>query len=713
MPLNKIVDDDNNGGLKQKPSSKSSTFNNNTPGRRLKNPLGYFSSYSYQLSLYMITPDAYDAFVQSGRRQINALTNIEGNSISGALLIAQSGGINNTDSRRAPGFDLDYYIDNLSLKTFANPKANLSETNTTEVKFQIIEPYGFSFITKLKNASEEIQRYSQELANGAYLITNPSKQFFVLGIRFLGYDENGNVMTGDAIYNKNQLDPEATNLGLFDRYYDILITGIKFKIDGNATTYNITAVSTAPKVAFGVKRGMIKTNTTIEATKVEDALNQLVEQQNKLEEDLLNQENPAITHANKYVIEYAGEGADAIKTADIVTPEDYLTYTWAASQTQNTTESNVSTEANSQPNNTKRQIIFKNDTPMVQAISKVISQSTYLSNALQKVYDNVPQPETDGSGYDQDDSRQPQTISWYNLSARVSDAVWDKLRNDFAYTITYVIKKYETPVVQSVYADNGILYYGPHKRYEYWYTGQNSEIISYEQNLDNLYYNVALSDLPIDRTEPAAANSNAGSEAMTQSNYTDKQGQINEAGLAAQNNYLTSLFDPGAFATAKITILGDPDYLAQDSPGGVDEIYSKFYGSDGFTINPSGGQVFIEIDFKEAIDLDYSKGYLDINDRILFWKYPESIADQIKGVSYQVIDIYSTFQGGTFKQVLNCVINTFGDYPNERPNQREEQEDNTNTGSGTVTEPTVPRQTGTSNTTNTTQVDRQQSRTED
>lgn len=651
----------------------ASQASSDIPGKRTKNPLGFFSSYNYQLSLYMITPDAYDAFIQSGRKQINALTNAEGNSVAGALLIAQSGGINNTDSSRAPGFDLDYYIDNLSLKTYANPKATMSETNTTEVKFQIIEPYGFSFITKLKNASAAIQGYSDQLANSSYLLQNPSKQFFILGIRFLGYDENGNLMTGSNIYDGNQLDPESTSQGIFDRYYDIMFTGIKFKIDGNATTYNVSAVSIAPKEAFGVKRGIIKTNTNVEAATVADALQQLVDRQTKLEEDLLEQNPSPITYANKYVIEYVGEGSDTIRDAKIVIPEDYLKYTWTGSQAQNVVQSNVASEAEANADNTKRQITFKNDTPMIQAISEVIKQSTYLSEALKVVYDNTPQPDPDGNGEVQNTSNDSQNISWFNISAVVSDAKWDNKRKEFAYTITYQIRKYETPVLQSVYANKGSVYYGPHKRYEFWYTGKNSEIISYEQNLDNAYFNVVLSDLPIDREQPPSDDSNPPTGTYMNSGQSNS-GSINEAGKAAQNNYLTSLFDPGAFATAKITILGDPDFLAQDSPGSVEELYSKFYGDDGFTINPSGGQVFIEINFKEAIDLDYTKGYLEINDRILFWKYPDEIADKVQGVSYQVIDIMSTFQGGIFKQVLNCVINTFGGYENERSGEREEQE---------------------------------------
>ena len=46
------------------------------PGKRLQNPLANFSSYTYQISLYMITPDAYKAFIESGRKNLNAINNI-------------------------------------------------------------------------------------------------------------------------------------------------------------------------------------------------------------------------------------------------------------------------------------------------------------------------------------------------------------------------------------------------------------------------------------------------------------------------------------------------------------------------------------------------------------------------------------------------------------------------------------------------------------
>lgn len=670
--VTRAVDDDNGfrmqGVMPAFSSSASSRKSSNGPGKRTKNPLGYFSSHTYQLSLYMITPDAYDAFVQSGRRDINVLNNVEGNQTAGALLIAQSGGINNTNSKRAPGFNLDYYIDNLSLKTFTGPKQTGSETNTTSVRFQIIEPYGFSFLTKLKFASEEIQNYSKDIGNGVYLIQNPSKQFFVLGIKFLGYDENGNIMTGNKVYDGNQLDRTAQDSSaIFDRYYDIFITGIKFKIDGSVTTYNIEANSIPPRAAFGVKRGMIKTNTTITASNVSTAISTLTSRLNALEADL--KENGACVHPNTYEAIYVGDGVSDIETASVDIPEDFLPYNWEGSQAQNTTQSTIAVEVSSDPNNKERQITFKNDTPIIQAISQIISQSTYLRNALKKVYNNDLQAKS--GTYSGDDPGNSKSIAWFNISAKVENPKWDPIRKDFAYDIKYYIQRYETPIIQSIYSNNGINYYGPHKTYEYWYSGQNSEIISYEQTLNNAYFNVVLSDLPIDRTEPTENDSTVGNEALQNGAAVTNTGSIDVQGKAAQNNYLTSLFDPGSFATAKITILGDPDFLVQDSPGSIDELYSRFYGDDGFTVNPAGGQVFIEISFKEAVDLDYKNGYLDINDRILFWKYPDSIAEEIKGVIYLVTMVDSTFAGGVFKQVLTCVIETLGEFSNERPNERE------------------------------------------
>ena len=145
------------------PNTKSpSNATDSNPGRRLFNPLSQFASYTYNLSLYMVTPEAYDAFVVSGRRNIYALNSANSEEgaeqTSGVYLIAQSGGIGSGE-KRAPGFNYDYYIDDLVIKTATNAKNTGTSTNTTAIKFKIYEPYGFSFVSNLKRSQDALQKY--------------------------------------------------------------------------------------------------------------------------------------------------------------------------------------------------------------------------------------------------------------------------------------------------------------------------------------------------------------------------------------------------------------------------------------------------------------------------------------------------------------------------------------------------------------------------
>ena len=189
-----------------------------------------------------------------------------------------------------------------------------------------------------------------------------------------------------------------------------------------------------------------------------------------------------------------------------------------------------------------------------------------------------------------------------------------------------------------------------------------------------------------------------------QNNY-DKNGQLN-AGATAQNQYLTSLYDPEGWAEAKIKILGDPDFLMSDSPGSINAVYRQFYGNDNFTINPNGGQVFIEVDFKEAKDYDINSGLLTINESILFW-VPQNVIKantNIKGIVYNVITVESTFNDGNFTQFLTSNLNPlpYLEGATMQPAASSENRESTNTagndrttGSQTGATSTVPSAGGT------------------
>ena len=718
---NGVPTSDSSGPALRKEPSKTQP-----PGKRLKNPLGYMSSYTYQLSLYMITPDAYEAFIASGRRKIDALNRAtSGKNGGGAFLVAQSGGINNEQEDRAPGFAFDYAIDNLSFRNSTNGKDNQSATNTTDIKFNITEPYGFSFVNNLKKAQEALKKYS---GDKAVLPANPMKQFFILGIRFFGYDESGRIMKGNEVFEGNTLDPNASGNGaLFERYYDIVLTKLKFKIDGNAVVYSIEAASTPPKATMTAKRGVVDDKVVLNVSNVKEAFTQLTDALNKRQQDLAAKTSQPKLY-NKYSIEFVGDAETVIGYAKMVSPADLDKFKWPGSGAKNQSESNDKTATKSNtPNNTTRELTIDTGSMIPAAINTIITQSQFLEQGLKTVYSTALEPPKDKKSMPEVDQDTKKVLKWYNCSSQISNAKWNPAIKDWVYDITYIIQTYETPVIDSAYKNITTKYYGPHKRYEYWYTGKNSEIVSYTQELDNLYFTVALSppnesgDVTLTDKKPDAEQQAEAETTGEPSTATGKPSEITAgnkiggAATVAQDSYLTSLFDPSKQAEAKITILGDPDFIMYDSSVVVKEgdtqktktvtesqVYEKFYGPDGYTVNPNGGQVFIEIDFKEAVDyssdgvangsITGEPGTLSINESILFWEYPADIAKLVKGISYMVTAVTSTFSGGSFKQTLECMINTFSQSGKKESEGGREKDKNAS--AGTAPPATGPVATG-------------------
>tara|TARA_Y100000389_G_C17470392_1_gene529948 strand:+ start:6409 stop:8466 length:2058 start_codon:yes stop_codon:yes gene_type:complete len=650
------------------------------PGRRLKNPLGALSSYTYQLSLYMITPDAYDAFNATGRRSINALAEASGEeNTGGAYLIAQSGGVNNDESQRAPGFDLDYYIDNFKLKQAINGAATQSSTNMYSVSFDIIEPYGFSFNTKLKRASDQLQAYYNETGySGDGEIENPSRQFFIIGVRFLGYDASGDLIRGDLDFEGDVLDPNANGNSIFQTYYDISITGIKFSIEGGATRYALSGVALSPGKAFGIKRGRIDSTKTVSGQTFDQALQGgkpgdedipgvgLFTQLNAIEQQKVDQDEAEFP--NVYTVEYIGDGVDAIKDARLILPTDTDKSKWCgpdggALDIDQATDAEAATAV---PNDAHRKIIFNGDTTFIEIFDEILKGSGYMYDALKAIYKSQAAPDLTTGEQPQEDPGSNTKVAWYKVTPVIQKAKWDSIVVDWAYETIFRIEKYETPIVTTSVTNPSMDYYGPHKRYEYWWTGENREILEYSQKLDNLFYNEVLGNANLNNEDNDQKGRGSGGAAQTPvaTNKSTSMPALNAVGggRSSQNEYVTSLYSPDSYATAKIKILGDPDFLVQEHRGGAtDSVYQRFYGDDGFRVTANGGQVFIEIDFKEAIDYNGETGVMDLNESILFFRYPSSLENTIKGVSYKIITIDSTFSEGKFTQELSCAINTFAD----------------------------------------------------
>lgn len=321
----------------------------------------------------------------------------------------------------------------------------------------------------------------------------------------------------------------------------------------------------------------------------------------------------------------------------------------------NTMQVTDAASVGSSPNNNKKTLTFAKSTPILQAIDQIIKQSSYLTDGLSAVVkDNPEEIETATGG--------TRTLRWYSVGVDVAYGEFDKLAKDYSYEITYIIQPFDTPVTLSTLGAKARKYYGPHKRYEYAFTGQNTEVLSFEQTINNGFFTIAL----IPSTENNTSIPPDVATVTGKNTEGDRTGAQYNKSREAQNNYVTSIYDPASWAKASITIHGDPDFIMRPTPHNLESMYNQFYEKDGFTINPSGGQTFIEVDFNEGVDYNNESGLmtvnqsLDLNKNIRLYDYPPNLAEQIKGVCFQVVTVESSLQRGKFVQTLQLQLATFG-----------------------------------------------------
>ena len=659
------------------------------PGKRLQNPLGELSSYTYQITMYMLTPDAYDAFVNTGRTKINAISNVTVDPTSspsappkgGTYIVAQSGGINNTSIPRAPNFDYDYGIDDLQMRTLTGRKEN-APTVVTEISFKIYEPYGFSFLTNLRKAGDTLYGSNQGNGNWGESGSNKLRQLFVLGIKFLGYDASGRIATPNLKLSDptatGLLDPQntATDGSLFEHFIDMQITSLKFKIDGRMVVYNIKGVQANVGKALNISRGTLKYQQNITEGTVGDAIEKLMVNINKEEQDAVSGDKPSKGVPNRFEVIWM-PGTELIYQASMVSKADIDKSHWPGSAAKTSAESNDATATKTQTaDNNTTQVSLAPNQPLLSCFQQIVKQSQYMETQLAAVYTTDPQadPKTKGDPKIKP-SQQVHSLSWINVTPQVSSIKWDDKTKDWAYTIQYLITEYKTPINTSPMVNpNNNLYPGPVKRYDYWYTGKNAEILSYEQTMDNTYMQVVVgvgdSALSAGAAEPSKGAGNSGTQTDSPvqpglQEATPRTGRTGY-GMDAQNSFLTALFDAKAYLNAKVTIMGDPDWLPTDPVYNEQIIYDTYYGTSGYGVSIASSQVFVEIDFKEAVDYTSETGTLSINESIAFVPYPKTMTNKPKGVSYQVIQIDHTLSGGSFKQTLSLIGNSFGDEANQK-----------------------------------------------
>lgn len=656
---NQINDDANPNGFEaaaaekinnsSQQSSSTSVVNGATPSSSSSatpNPLGNLSSYTYGLSLYMVNTDITNQFIAGG----GTMAGITGEA-RGVRVVAQSGGFSATDqtlttlkTSNTSSSRIEYYIDDLNVTTFL-PGGPQKASASTEIKFKINEPMGFTFLQDLTRAGFDLNAESSVNAPSM----NGIQQHFIIGIKFYGYDENGNVITQVP---PNPKGDNSTSERLPERYFLIRMTKVKFKLDGRMVTYQCEAVVMSESIANGQVYGVLKSSTTLNGSTVWDVLANTSNKTSLV--SILNsatateKDSGRVKIPTKYSIEFLDDGDNVVGKDSVIGKAKLVNdaiFDNTMAKTFTVSDSEKSTIAAQFKavtiDGSKISIPQTNGQTLLTIIDNIITKSEYISAALNKISTTGVQP--------QNKPTVPEQLNWYSVNPVITAKGFDTQTNDWAYEIKLQIKPYSVSYLRSVTATRVSTYSGPSKNYDYWLTGTNSEIISYEQQYDNLFYVMtAASNLPPQEQPPKTGAPVHGTNATNgdSSGSMNKQAEFNKE-VAAQ------MYSPGDQSIVKIRILGDPDYIMSST--GIN--YQPSLGKNNVGIDPLKGQVFIEIKFLMATDYG-SNGLLNVSDNIQFYSDKDEVVKRlgIKGVVYKIYRVDSVFNKGTFTQTLTGVL---------------------------------------------------------
>ena len=235
------------------------------------------------------------------------------------------------------------------------------------------------------------------------------------------------------------------------------------------------------------------------------------------------------------------------------------------------------------------------------------------------------------------------STAWYKISAKAEQLQYDYLRHDHAYRFTYTISPYAINQSASQFFPDS-QYRGSHKSYNYWFTGQNSQIIDFEQEYNHLY-RLVISGIGNDLKTPKMKDfrDQFRRTALPTSAQLTQGGQpeyINGPGDGLAD-FLYSIPDQ---AKVRLNIVGDPAWLQQG------EIYTGFQCSNFGPFNADGGinydsqQVVFDVSWNQPEDYNFDTGVVDLTRN----KYGEPK----QNLTYTATFCKSMFSKGRFTQEL-------------------------------------------------------------
>ena len=674
------------------------------------NVLDNLASYTYRASVYLMSPEEYTTFIRSKKKQINGYNllfqsggaPVNTGGFKGALNSKNQTsdqptngssipGNQDTDAGRNPAFSQDFYIDSITLKNIIQGRATGAAHGGTELKFTVIEPMN---ITLLDRIYEAVQDRAPEEGGVKGKINYQAAQFLMI-IRWYGYDINGNPVQGVADLTDSK--------SLVEKYIPFVIRKIYWGVSGKLVNYEFDCSPVGMSIAVGTRRGTVPYDLQLSSGTVSGVLGNnviyssataannapgaattvapysnegrsrataapatpiapakasaapntnksvtagLMGSLNDFNNALTTGKSPIYEQADEYEIVFAA-GAEAIRDASIVLPGKQKEAKQTSTKAASTNSVGSASGSTDKKDTTSKVITVVAGQPIVQVIETVIRNSSYITDQALTIVDAITGKDTPN------DRPTNKPVNWFNISFEaVPKPQQDKLRNDYAYKIRYIISAYQLDVYDSKYFPLGN-FRGVHKSYPFWFTGKNTAVINYQETLDYAFTQLVTGSSPANSEATKFRNTQAATMreqtiyAYGPSSGASRQGSQSK-GLEANSNLADSLFGGADLANTKLQIIGDPAWIQQGSiAGGVtaEEMDYNSFLPDG-SINYDAEQVLFEVNYNRPEDYDLNTGLADPN---------QSKKQPVSRV-YQATEVTSEFKGGKFEQTINGIL---------------------------------------------------------
>lgn len=335
-------------------------------------------------------------------------------------------------------------------------------------------------------------------------------------------------------------------------------------------------------------------------------------------------------------------------------------------------------------------------TSIVDVIDQVMSKSQYVKSQLKTQgkdnNDQQSQAQYTNGQERTNNQEQPKPLKWYKIVPTVALNDFDASRNDYSKTILYSILPYTAAnayhpnfpkaTAQNV-ADSVV------REYNYLYTGKNKDIQRIDIDFDSTFYTQLTTYQ--DQLKRLGTNRNSDGRDVVDAKFSFNGNSqqsilpqtIQYVSTNRDSNSMNSATNPeekvvgdlkkslytsqrGDMLNIKLSITGDPAFIKQDdvfyNPGAPDT-YKEFSvsgsnGTQSVPINPNTGQiifdaqqVYVKVNFKNAIDIDDTIGIVNKQEVLQNGRRTDGT---FTGV-YKVLQVGSQFSRGQFTQTLDLI----------------------------------------------------------